>query len=343
MKILVATSDVPFVEGGHRVIARALTQALREAGHESELLTTPQNRFGKQFAAYVATRFTDVEFTGNGEKVDRLISLRFPSYVLKHPNHVCWLNHRMREYYDLWPQWSGNLSWKGRIKESMRRRFIHAADRRYLTGNLRKLFAQSRNIREGLLRWGNIPSEVLYPPPPQRQYRTDSYGDFILSPSRLTPLKRVPLLLEALAKTEKIRAVLAGGGLEQSKIMDLIQRYSLESRVQVLGHLDENSLVDLYARCRAVYYAPANEDYGLVPIEAFRCRKPVLTATDSGGATELVEHGKNGFVIAPDPAEFSRHITMLFEDSSLAEKLGAVAFENTRHINWPDTITRLLN
>ncbi|MCI0611912.1 glycosyltransferase family 1 protein, partial [bacterium] len=101
MKILVATSDVPFVKGGHRVIASALIQALRDAGHEAELLTTPTNRFGRQFAAYVATRFTDVELTGAGERVDRVISLRFPSYVLKHPNHVCWLNHRMREYYDL--------------------------------------------------------------------------------------------------------------------------------------------------------------------------------------------------------------------------------------------------
>ncbi len=119
MKILVATSDVPFVEGGHRVIALALRAALREAGHDAEVFTTPQNRFGRQFAAYMATRFADVERSGTGEKIDRLISIRFPAYALKHPNHVSWLNHRMREYYDLWSEWTSKLSWKGKAKESI--------------------------------------------------------------------------------------------------------------------------------------------------------------------------------------------------------------------------------
>ncbi|HSP06168.1 MAG TPA: glycosyltransferase family 4 protein [Acidobacteriota bacterium] len=343
MKILVATSDVPFVEGGHRVIARALAQALRESGHESEILTTPQNRFGRQFSAYAATRFTDVEFTGNGERIDRLISLRFPSYVLKHPNHVCWLNHRMREYYDLWPDWAGKLGWKGRLKENVRRRLIQSADRHYLKGNLRKLYAQSKNIQEGLLRWGNIPSEVLYPPPPQREYRTEGYGDFILSPARLTPLKRIPLLIEGLAKTRAGKAVLVGDGPELAKVRDLIRQNSLESRVEIQGHLPESALADLYARCRAVYYAPVHEDYGLVPIEAFRSRKPVLTATDSGGATELVQHERSGYVLPPDADAFGRHISLLFDSPDLAEQMGAGGFEDSQKINWPDTVVRLLS
>lgn len=248
----------------------------------------------------------------------------------------------MREYYDLWPSWSGNLSWKGRIKESVRRRLIHAADRRYLTGNLRKLFAQSKNVQEGLRRWGNIPSEVLYPPPPHRDYHTAEYGDFILSPARLSPLKRVPLLLEAFAKIPSGKVVLVGEGADRSKIEDIVKQHSLESRVSISGRLDDAALADLYARCRAVYYAPVNEDYGLVPIEAFRSRKPILTATDSGGATELVQHGSSGYVLPAKPEEFARHITLLLEDSALAEKLGSAGFESTRHISWPETVIRLL-
>ena len=343
MKILVATSDVPFVEGGHRVIARALALAFREAGHESEILTTPQNRFGRQFSAYTATRFTDVEFTGAGERVDRLVSLRFPSYVLKHPNHVCWLNHRMREYYDLWQTWTPKLSWKGRLKEAVRRKLIHAADGHYLkAGHLRKLFAQSKNIQDGLRRWGGIPSEVLYPPPPQREYRTEGYGDFLLSPARLSPLKRTHLLIEALAKTSAGRAVLVGDGPERGRITELIRQRSLESRVELAGQVSEIQLADLYARCRAVFYAPVNEDYGLVPIEAFRSRKPLMTATDSGGATELVRHEHSGFVTPPDAAEFAASITLLFDQPSLAETMGSAAFEDSKHINWPDTVARLL-
>ena len=138
------------------------------------------------------------------------------------------------------------------------------------------------------------------------------------------------------------RVVLVGEGAERAKIENIVKQHSLESRVKIAGHLDDAAIADLYARCRAVYYAPVNEDYGLVPIEAFRSRKPVLTATDSGGATELVQHGRNGYVLPASPEEFARHMTLLLEDSALAERLGSDGFESTKQINWPETVNRLL-
>ena len=48
------------VEGGHMVIARSLAQALRDAGHTADIVVTPQNRFGRQASAYLATWLTDV-------------------------------------------------------------------------------------------------------------------------------------------------------------------------------------------------------------------------------------------------------------------------------------------
>ena len=109
-RIAVVTSAPPFVEGGHLVIARALVSALHEAGHEAELVTTPSNRFGRQASAYLANWLTDVGMTGAGEKVDQVITLRYPSYAVRHPEHVCWLNHTMREYYDLWDDFAAPLS-----------------------------------------------------------------------------------------------------------------------------------------------------------------------------------------------------------------------------------------
>ena len=58
--VAVVTSTPLFVEGGHLVMARALVQALREEGHAAELVLTPQNRFGRQGAAYLAAWLTDV-------------------------------------------------------------------------------------------------------------------------------------------------------------------------------------------------------------------------------------------------------------------------------------------
>ena len=100
-RILVVTSGALFVRGGHLTIAEETAAALRRAGHLADVIVTPQNRFGRQLSAYLATWLTDVGETADGQPVDQVISLRFPSYAVRHPRHVCWLNHRMREYYDL--------------------------------------------------------------------------------------------------------------------------------------------------------------------------------------------------------------------------------------------------
>ena len=104
--ITIVTSAPPLTEGGHLVIARSLERALLEAGHRAGIVTTPSNRFGRQGPAYLANWLTDVGMTGSGERVDQIISLRFPSYAVRHAQHVCWLVHTMREYYDLWDQFS---------------------------------------------------------------------------------------------------------------------------------------------------------------------------------------------------------------------------------------------
>ncbi len=61
--------------------------------------------------------------------------------------------------------------------------------------------------------------------------------------------------------------------------------------MRFLGRVSEAALTDLYATCRAVYYAPMDEDFGMVPIEALRALKPVVTATDSGGPLDFVIPG----------------------------------------------------
>jgi hypothetical protein len=160
------------------VIARSLAQALRDAGHDADIIVTPQNRFGRQASAYIATWFTDVG-VADGRRIDRVISLRYPSYAVRHEQHVCWLNHTMREYYDLWDRFSASLSAMALLKERLRRAVLHATDRYLLGRNVTKLFVQSRTIQQRLSIWPEIRSTVLYPPAPLRAYRCVGYGDFI--------------------------------------------------------------------------------------------------------------------------------------------------------------------
>ncbi len=343
-RIIVVTSDVPFVEGGHLIIARNTVQALRECGHEADLVTTPQNRFGRQFSAYLATRLTDVGLDGLGRSVDQVISFRFPSYAVKHPAHVCWLNHRLREYYDLWDTLRAQLGPKGRIKESVRRFLIHRLDTYLLKHSVRKVFAQSATIQARLRRWGRISSEILYPPPPARAYRTESYEPFIFTVSRLHKLKRLDLLVEAFrhVSNKRLKAVIIGDGPEREHLQRLVRHHRLGRRVLLLGPAEESSVLSHYGRCLAVYFSPINEDYGFVTGEAFSSRKAVITTRDSGGPAELVENGQTGFVVEPTPLDLARTFDRLAEDKRLAERMGARGHQFISRLTWPRTVDRLI-
>jgi len=343
MNIAVVTSSPPNVEGGHLVIARELADALRQAGHDPQLVLTPDYGFGHQTAAYAATWRTDVSRV-NGRVIDRVISLRYPSYAVRHPHHVCWLNHTMREYYDLWPRFRETLSPLNRIKEGTRRRLIHAADQYLLTRNVTRLWVQSRTIQERLSMWPSLRCDVLYPPAPKRGYRSDRYGPAFLFVSRLNRLKRADLLIRALATPEGagIPIVLAGAGEEQPALERLAAELGVAGRVTFAGRLTDAQLIEQLAGCRAVVFPPFQEDYGFVTVEAFASRRPVVTCRDSGGPAELVQDGVNGFVCDPAPESLARALRALADDDALAERLGDAAFAAGARLNWPDAIRMLV-
>lgn len=342
-RVLVVTSGALFVRGGHMTIAEETAAALRRAGYLSEVWATPQNRFGRQAGAYLANWLTDVGETADGQPVDQVISLRFPSYAVRHWNHVCWLNHPMREYYDLWERFVGGLGRRGRLKESVRRRLVHRVDRWLLTRNVTRLVAQSRTIQARLRRFGDIPSELLYPPAPERPYRTDGYGDYVFAVSRLHPLKRMGLLVEAaaLTKSDRLAVRIAGTGEEEAALRARIRELKLEGRVELLGAIDDAALVQHYARCRAVFFAPWNEDYGFVTMEAFRSGKAVITSPDSGGPSELVTDGENGLLASPTPGSVAEQLDALATDATLAERLGQRALAFSRPFTWDRAVGEL--
>jgi glycosyltransferase involved in cell wall biosynthesis len=342
--VAVVTSAPPLTEGGHLVIARSLVRALEDAGHRAGIVLTPSNRFGRQASAYLANWLTDVGVTGDGVPVDRVISLRFPSYAVRHPRHVCWLNHTMREYYDLWDDFRARLSPQGRVKESLRRSLIHTADR-YLLRRVHTVFAQSAEVQSRLREWSGVEARVLHPPPPQRPYRCDGYGDYLFVPSRLAPLKRCDLVLRALREPAAagVRCVIGGDGEARGAMQALARELGVAERVQFIGAMSEQTLVDHYARCRAVVFVPRREDYGFVTVEAFAAAKPVITCTDSGGPLEFVRAGETGWVTAPEPAALAGALAEASADAALAERLGTAARDVVRPLTWSATVTALLD
>lgn len=325
------------------VIARELSQAIRDAGHDADIVVTPDYGFGSQARAYAETWRTDVTQAG-GRPVDQVISLRYPSYAVRHPRHVCWLNHTMREYYDLWPYWRADLGVAGQVKENIRRTLIRAADKYLLTRNVQRLFVQSRTVQDRLAMWPSLRSTVLYPPAPRRAYRTDGYGPEFLFVSRLVPHKRPDLVVAALAEpaAATVRVIVAGEGPQQAKLAEYAAALGVAGRVTFAGRLTDEALIAHLARCRAVIFPPLMEDYGFVTVEAFASRKAVVTCRDSGGPAELVVDGVSGFVCEPTPASIAGALQRLADDPSLAERMGAAAFDAGAKLTWPETVRTLV-
>ncbi len=343
-RITIVTSHPTLSQGGHLVISQALERALREAGHEAEVLYTPEARFGALASSYWTTWRSDVRQVHSGRPVDQVISIRFPSYAVRHLQHTCWLNHRMREYYDRWVPFKRSLSYRNGLKESVRRQVVQACDRYLLTSHVNRVFAQSKTIRERLVRWGGVSSKVLCPPPPQRQYRSDGYEDYLFVVSRLTPLKRIGLILESLNQPETagVRCLIAGDGEERDALQMRIEQLGMTDRVKLLGRISETELLGHLSRCRAVCFPPLAEDYGFVTVEAFASRKAIVTCFDSGGPAELVEHGVNGLVCSPTAAALAIGIQTLMDDRSLAERYGSAGHDVAKALNWEEVVARLV-
>jgi glycosyltransferase involved in cell wall biosynthesis len=332
MRLAVCMPQVPFERGGTEIFADGLVQALREHGHETELVTVPFKWYPGErvLTQSFLWRLLDLE-EANGRPIDAVIATKFPSYVVRHPNKIVWLLHQFRQAWDLDRTELGQFS-ESAEDRALRRKVLDL-DRMSL-GEAKKIFTTSSIVAGRLKDSVGLDAEVLAPPPAPLAFRCDEYGDFILSVNRLDRAKRIDLLIEAAAQVPDVRVVIAGDGPDRERLEGLAN-----GRVEFVGRVSDEELAALYARCRAVYYAPVNEDYGLVPYEAFLSDKPVITTTDAGGPLDIVRDGETGRVVAPRAEELARALA-LSEDE--ARTLGRAGHEIARGVTWSRCVERLL-
>ena len=330
MRIAVCAPQVPFARGGAEIFADDLVAELRACGHETDLVTIPYKWYPAERVLSQAFLWRLLDLSeADGRTIELVIATKFPSYAVRHPNKVVWLLHQFRQAYELDRTELGQFGESA--EERATRRAVQRLDRVAL-GEARKVFATSRNV-----------PEVMPHPPQELPYRTESYDDFVLSVDRLDRAKRHELLLDALAADSTLRCVIVGDGPDRQRLEEVAERHGLNGRARFAGRVDEEELAALYARCLAVYYAPVDEDFGMVPYEAFLAEKPVVTTTDAGGPLEVVADRRTGLVCEPQAAALAQACSWLREHVDEAKAWGQAGKEIARRVSWDETIARLLS
>jgi glycosyltransferase involved in cell wall biosynthesis len=339
MRIAVCLPQVPFSRGGAEIFSQTLVDELRKRDHDADLVTVPFKWYGgtRVLSQALLWRLLDLE-EANGRPIDLVIATKFPSYVVRHPNKVVWLVHQFRQAYELDRTQFGQFG-ETPLDRAVRRQ-VHRLDKKVLS-EARRLFTTSQNNADRLKRFLDLDAEVMPHPPQALHYRCEDYGDFVLSVGRLDRAKRVDMLIEAVGSSS-LSCVVAGDGPERARLEHRSHELQLDGRIRFAGRVDEDQLADLYARCLAVYYAPVDEDFGMVPFEAFLSEKPVVTTTDAGGPLEVVSDRKTGIVCAPDPTAVAEALAWLDGHRDEARSWGVAGRRLAKAVSWDSTIERLL-
>jgi glycosyltransferase involved in cell wall biosynthesis len=343
MNVAIATVQSPFVSGGAEYLAQGLLNALRLSGYCVDIITAPIH-FGPAKKITQSIRYWEKQnFTYfDSNKVDLVICLKFPTYLLNHDNKVLWLLHQHRSVYDLWDLNEKNghkFNWKDKVN-----RFeIRRKDNKNIK-EIGRRFTISGNVSKRLMKYNQIDSSPLYHPPFFKP-SPGSYEPFIFCPSRLEPLKRQSLLLDALSLSKSsIKVVFAGTGSQLEYLKEKAIQLDLNQRVVWLGEISDELMLHHYTNCLAVFFGPFDEDYGYITLEAMQAAKAVITCTDSGGPLEFISDMQTGIIVEPTPDAISSSIDLLATNKKLAKSLGESARSKYKEldISWDNVVEKLI-
>ncbi|MBN7795185.1 glycosyltransferase family 4 protein [Parahaliea mediterranea] len=317
------------------------------AGHRAEIVTIPFKWYPQQtlIDSMLSARLLDLD-SFNGVTIDKVIALKFPLWLVRHPSLSLWVLHQHRTAYDLWD--SGFSDVAGMPDGPAVREMIRHADNEAFE-RAESIHTISRTVSARLLAHNATESGVLYPPPRDMEaFFGGEYGDYFFFPSRITPLKRQSLVLEALAHTrEPVRVVFAGEADSPEYLATLQARAAelgVDARVEWLGRVTEERKRELYAGARMVIFPPVDEDYGYITPEAMLSSRAVVTLEDAGGPTEFVSHDHTGLVLPADAEAIAAGLDGVWRDRSRARQMGRAARDYIDGIglNWDTVLQGLL-
>lgn len=164
-------------------------------------------------------------------------------------------------------------------------------------------------------------------------------GAYFFLPGRIMWTKNIELAIDA------YRHYKSEGGTLGLVIAGMVDRKSagyfadLQARAEGLegirfeSEVSDPRMTELYEGCRAVLLSAFNEDQGLTPLEGMTCGKPAV-AVNRGGPRKSIVSGVTGFLVEPEPEDFSAAMLRLEREPGLAERMGAAGLERVRLFTW---------
>lgn len=266
---------------------------------------------------------------------DGVVSTKAPTFAVRHENHVCYLVHTVRVFYDRFDEISADPANAGK------RGLLLRMDRELLSPpHIKKLYTIGHEVSERSKKYTGVESEVLHPGITREGFRCDSYGDYLFMPGRLHRWKRVDLVIRAMKYVRSpIRLKIAGKGEQEAELRELAGN---DERIAFLGFVSDEEMTELYANALAVAFTPIDEDYGYILHEAFKSEKAVITCTDSGEPARFIRQGKNGYAVEPKPRKIAEKIDLIWENREHTIEMGRCGKADIENITWDRVVRELL-
>ncbi len=244
--------------------------------------------------------------------------------------HICYCHTPMRYVWEMYDEYfgKGKADVVTRAAMALAAPLLRAWDVR-TAGRVHHYIANSENVRTRIRTHYGKDAAVIFPPVDTGHFiLSDRDEGYSLIVSALVPYKKVDVAIEAFNRTGR-RLVIVGKGPEEKKLHAMAG-----PSVEFLGWRNDADLAGLYAGCRSLIF-PGEEDFGIVPLEAMACGKPVV-AFGKGGALETVVEGVTGTFFGSQSAHalidaVSRTESIIFSPEAI--RAHALLFSRERYKN----------